>query len=130
MANELPILPARLRHYITLATQAVPLIGLLVLNGRNFHPIQLLIVGPLAMTAVGPILELNGRRWGRFVTLTGLSLQIAGMLAVLAMVMALGGNMRQIRASDLAFFTLILPPLMLLIWNWWAGRERPAMPSD
>jgi hypothetical protein len=112
----------RLRHYITLATQSVPLIGLLGMIGRDFHAQQLLILVPLAVTAAGPVLELAGRRWGRYVTLGGFSLQLAGMLLVIGLVLGMGST-QYLRWSDLAFLTLIVPPLVLLIWNWRAGRE-------
>ena len=124
-----PNLSVRLRHYITLATQSVPLIGLLVLTGRSFHLLQLLILVPLAITASGPILELCGQRWGRYVTLGGFSLQLAGMLSVVGMVLTISGSWQYARWGDLALLTLFVPPLVLLIWNWRSGREVPPAPA-
>lgn len=121
-----PGVSVRLRHYITLTTQSVPLIALLVMTGRDFNPRLLLIVAPLAITAAGPLLELGGRRWGRYVTLGGFSLQLAGMLFVCCMVLGMSGSWQYVRWSDLALLTLFVPPLVLLIWNWRAGREKPA----
>lgn len=129
MSQPTPGVSVRLRHYITLATQAVPLLGLLGMIGRDFHAVQLLILLPLAVTAAGPLLELAGRRWGRYLTLGGFSLQLAGMLVVIAMVLGMG-SWQYIRWSDLALLTLFVPPLVLLVWNWRAGREpAPVKPS-
>ena len=126
MSPPSPSVSVRLRHYITLATQSVPLIGLLGITGRDFNPLQLLILVPLAVTAAGPVLELTGRRWGWYLTLGGFSLQIVGMLVVLVMVLGMG-SWQYIRWSDLALLTIFVPPVALLIWNWLAGREpRPA----
>ena len=124
-----PGVSVRLRHSITLATQSVPLIGLVGMNGRDFHPAQLLILVPLLATAAGPILELNGRRWGRYVTLGCFGLQLAGMVLVLALVLGMSGSWHYARWSDLAMLTLFLPPLALLIWNWRAGRELAPAPA-
>ncbi len=125
MPPALPGVSVRLRHYITLATQSVPLIGLIGMSGRNFQPTQLLILVPLAITAAGPILELNGQRWGRYLTLGGFSLQLLGMIVVLGLVLGMTGSLQYVRWSDLALLTLFVPPLVLLIWNWRAGRPTP-----
>ena len=123
-----PGVSARVRHYITLATQSVPLIGLIGVIGPDLNPVQLFILIPLAVTAAGPVLELAGQRWGRYVTLGGFSLQLAGMLFVAAMVLRMG-SWHYIRWSDLALLTLFMPPLVLLIWNWRAGREPAPKPA-
>jgi hypothetical protein len=128
MSSASPGVSTRLRHYITLATQSVPLIGLLGMIGRDFHALQLLILMPLAVTAAGPILELSGRRWGRFVTLGGFSLQIAGMLLVIGIVLSMGST-QYIRWSDLALLALFVPPAVLLVWNWRAGRPSAPPPE-
>jgi hypothetical protein len=128
MPSASPGVSTRLRHYITLATQSVPLIGLLGMIGREFHALQLLILVPLAVTAAGPVLELTGRPWGRYVTLGGFSLQIAGMLLVIGFVLKMG-SLQYLRWSDLALLTLFVPPVVLLVWNWRAGRESPSPSS-
>lgn len=129
MPPDSPGVSARLRHIITLATQSVPLIGLVGMIGRDFHPVQLLILLPLAVTAIGPILELAGRPWGRYVTLGGFSLQLAGMLFVMAGVLSMG-SWQYLRWSDLALLTIFLPPLLLLTWNWRAGRAPAPAPQS
>ena len=126
---SLPPVSTRVRHFITLATQSVPLIALLAMTGRDLNPRLLLIVAPLAITAAGPLIELSGRRWGWYVTLGGFSLQLAGMLFVCCMVLGMTGSWQYVRWSDLALLTLFLPPLILLVWNWRAGREVPPAPA-
>jgi hypothetical protein len=124
-----PGVSTRLRHYITLATQAVPLIGLVAIMWRDMHPVQMFILVPLLITVTGPVLELAGQAWGRYVTLGGFSLQLIGMLCVAVGVLSMG-SWQYLRWSDLAFLSLLLPPLVLLLWNWRAGRPAPAAPPS
>ncbi len=121
MSSASPGVSTRLRHYITLATQSVPLAGLVAITWRDLHPAQMFILVPLLITAAGPVLELAGQPWGRFVTLGGFSLQIVGMLFIAVGVLSMG-SWQYLRWSDLAFLTFFLPPLVLLVWNWRAGR--------
>jgi hypothetical protein len=123
MTNNEPGLSARLRHYATLATQVVPVI-ILVLNAASGNVLKsLVLLLPLLLATTGPILELTGRRLGRYLTLGGLGLQIAGLIVLFVMIYNTSIGPVKFQASDLWVILLFLIPVTLFLWNYLGGRN-------
>jgi len=124
----------RLRLYVTLVIQIVPLIVLsLSLTAANASRVGLLIA-PLLLASVGPILELSGKRKGRTLTLTGLGVQVIAAIALAVAILTSGSGLPKLSAGDLggvAFLaSLIIIPGSLLVWNFQGGRTvKPDVPG-
>ncbi|MDQ5977468.1 MAG: hypothetical protein QG602_440 [Verrucomicrobiota bacterium] len=126
MSNTSDGFSGRIRLYVTLVIQIVPLIALAMnLSATNWYKLGLVLL-PFLLASAGPILELAGKRNGRALTVSGLSLQIVGALVFVVLVLQAGNGALKIGSSDLPGLTLILGVLLvlagLLVWTFRAGR--------
>lgn len=114
----------RIRLYLTLTLQVVPLIVLLftISNSKS-----LLLIIPLLLTAIGIIMELTGRSAGRVLALGMLGLQALVMCGVLVFVIYMtnfaGSPDDKLTAGDLPTLLLLLVPLGIFLWNYLGGRK-------
>lgn len=121
MSNTSDGVSGRLKHYVTLVIQIVPLIVLVVnVSSTNWYKLGLLVL-PLVLACVGPVLQLGGKQIGRALTLTGLGLQVLGALVFFAAVLLSGEGAPKLTAGDLTgialILGLILVPAGLFVWN-------------
>jgi len=114
----------RIRLYITLSLQAVPLIVLLFTTSSYK---SLFIVIPLLLTVIGISMELAGRSAGRALALWMLGLQALAMCGaavfVIYMTFSAAGTNDMLSAGDLPTLSLMLVPLGIFLWNYLGGRK-------
>jgi hypothetical protein len=127
MNNPADGFSGRLRHYVTLVIQIVPLIVFtLNLPGSSLTRVVLLLA-PLFLASVGPVLELAGRRVGRTLTLTGLGAEAVGAILLITAVLIAVKGVPKLHTGDLVGVALlaglIIVPGGLFIWNYRAGLD-------
>lgn len=115
----------RLRIYVTLVIQVVPLIVLSLNNTAIYTSPGIVLLASLLLASVGLILELAGKRQGRTLTLTGLGVQVLGAIAWVATFLFSDPDMLPLlSAGGLTFLMILIAvPGSLFFWNYQAGRS-------
>lgn len=116
-------LAARIRHYLTLIVQSIPLTFMAVALANGLTPLRLAVTLFFLLAVLGPVAELMGRSLGRKLTLATLAIETGAFGFALVVLLREDG----IESSDdVTTVALLLVPAVFLIWNLLGGRKRPA----